>query len=78
MPFNGRHEQEIAKVSDSGSAQVGVAKSNHGLVLVVIPSAPVPSLRSIIRAKLDHAKRHCGAWINMPVGCGAHKGIHIA
>ena len=56
MPFNGRHEQEIAKVSDSGSAQVGVAKSNHGLVLVVIPSAPVPSLRSIIRSKEEAAR----------------------
>ena len=56
---------------------MGVRKSDHGVVAVVITGAPVPILRDAGRAQLHHSERHAGPYKDMAMSSGSYLGIDI-
>ena len=69
------HHQDITVIGNARSAEVGMRKTVHERIGIMITPAAVPTLKSGIGAELHHAEGHARAGVGMPVAARADKGI---
>ena len=74
-----RHEQDVAEVVATGSAQMGMAEAVDVFIRVVVAGAAVPVAghRSGVGAELDHTERPCRAGEGVAVKVRSDEGVYI-
>src|SRR5690349_13877478 len=77
MVADGRHQQDIAVVGNTGATEMRVAETVNNRIGVVITRAAVPTRQSRVRTQLDHAERHDGAGKRVTVSAGADKWVDV-
>ena len=70
-----RQEEEIAQVSATGAAQMGMGESEDRGVAVVISGTAVPGPVPCVRAQLHHSERSGSPRVSMTMKAGSDKRI---
>ena len=71
------HQQNIAQVSPSCSAKVGMREADDARVAAVVARTPVPALRIRIGRDLYQTERRGGTGEGVSVGIGSDKRVHV-
>ena len=53
-----RHQQHVAQVGTTCTAQVRMAETNNHTVAIMVARTPIPTLVNILRTYLDRTERH--------------------
>ena len=72
-----RHNEHVAQVATSGSAQVCVREAVDGAVVVIITRASVPTIDAGVGAGLNGSVRHHRSGISVSVTACSDKHIYI-
>ena len=56
-----RHQEDIAQVGTTRSAQVRMTEADDDAIRIVITGAPVPTFVDVLRTRLNHTERNIGA-----------------
>ena len=71
------HQQHVTVILAAGTAEVGVAEAEDGVVAVVVAAAAVPSAETCIGRGLYLSEGHDGAGEGVTVAVGSHQGVDI-
>ncbi len=72
-----RQHGEVAQVSNTGAAEMGVAETQQHRVAIVVARAPVPATCGLCGTQLHHAEGNVGPKEHVAMSSGAYEGIDI-